>query len=286
LPSGNSGCGDELVQILLDHDNDVQIGSRITDAAAVNEEKGAEALALLLEHAPKTDIPKSLLETEARSGNARGLETLLDRLGETKMTEDLQLLLEYDKDCPVTKPVIMAAIGNTNFLDCELRPLLARANISITEDMLRRAAVTDRDSRHFTKFLLEYQDGLEITEDLVEIAARNDRSTKEMFEFLLRWKTDVQIPERIAVAAAESSGETMEALLDCGKRIPITQTVLKALASNENRKTVTVVQLILHRQCNLDITKEVMEAAQGNKSIGANLIKLLRRHLSIIIESN
>ncbi|KAI1408118.1 hypothetical protein F5Y13DRAFT_204991 [Hypoxylon sp. FL1857] len=172
----------------------------------------------------------------------------------------------------------MAATANPCVTEDCLLLLLDRGNISITRDMFEKAAEADSRGRHLTKtLLLKYQDSL-CVEDVLETAARNEESTEEMFEFLLTWEKDLMVAEDVIVAAAGSSGGSMKALLDWGQPIQITEAVLKALASNERRQTLPMMQLTLYYHRGLEITKEVMQAARGNKTVGPDLTRLLQTY--------
>ncbi|KAI2775794.1 hypothetical protein F4815DRAFT_388385 [Daldinia loculata] len=281
----NKKRGVRVFALLLEHDTSIKISESMLKASIANG--NSKLLKVWLD---RSDVNSKVSEAVVKEA-IHDFSTLLVLLGSRRkvtitpevlklvavnrhVTEIFPMLLDCDKRCPVTEAVLMAAIGNPNLFGrhiglsafaSKFNKLLGRARIGITKDMLKLAAETDWRRRHITKILLEYQDDLDI-EDILKIAARNDSYTQEMFEFLLEWDEDCQITEDVVIAAARSSGGSMRALLRCGRHVPITEAVLKTVASRKGRDATSNMALILNGQYDVEITEEVMQAARGNST--------------------
>ncbi|KAF3070398.1 EF-hand superfamily Ca2+-modulated protein [Daldinia childiae] len=245
IANGNS----KLLKVWLDLSN---VNSKVSEVVVKEAIHDFSTLLVLLKSGRRVTITPEVLKRVAMNRH---------------VTEIFPMLLNYDGRCPVTEAVLMAAIGNPNLFGrhigssafaTKFNKLLDRARIGITKDMLKLAAETDWRRRHITKILLEYQNDLDI-EDILKIAARNDSYTQEMFEFLLEWDENCQITEDVVIAAARSSGGSMRALLECGRYVPITEAVLKTVASGNGWDATSKMALILNGQYNVEITEETKD---------------------------
>ncbi|KAI0852003.1 hypothetical protein F5Y00DRAFT_274251 [Daldinia vernicosa] len=279
----NKKRGVRVFALLLEHDPNIKISESMLKAAVFNG--NSKLLKVWLDRSDANSRISEAVVKEAihdfstllvllRSGRRITITPDILKLAATNrhVTEIFPTLLDYDKRCPITEAVLTAAIGNPNLFGrhvgssvftSKFSKLLDRARVGVTEDMVKLAAGTDWRRRHVTKILLEYQDDLDVG-DVLEIAAGNDSYTQEMFEFLLECDEDYQITEDVVIAAARSSGGSMRALLKCGRHVPITEAVLKTVASRKGWDAASDMALILNGGYGVEITEGVMQAARGS----------------------
>lgn len=114
---------------------------------------------------------------------------------------------------------------------------------------------------------------------ILEAAARNKYYSKNSFETLLGFTKCTVLTENVLIAAAQSSGQSMDVILSDWKHdIQISPAVLKAVASNERWEFFSIMQILLHRYGDIEITEDVLEAARNNKTMRSALTALLRKH--------
>ncbi|XDG03183.1 hypothetical protein ABKA04_002798 [Annulohypoxylon sp. FPYF3050] len=199
--ASNRWYGYEAICMIQNSKNDMKIENRVVEAAAGNDRSGKRILELIFEHAPDMEISDYLLEIAAKKGNAQGLGLLLDRIDQSRVTDELLGFL------------LKAAVGCAEY-DTD----------QVVKEILDRA-------------------------------------------------------ENVLIAAAQSSGGSMGAILSDWKHdIQISPAVLKAVASNERWKFFSIMQILLHRYGDIEITEDVMEAARNNKTMRSVLTALLRKH--------
>ncbi|KAI0900709.1 hypothetical protein F4806DRAFT_165944 [Annulohypoxylon nitens] len=191
----------------------------------------------------------------------------------------IKLLLEKNENLSVPERFVVAAIANREMSEASFESLLDRAQCRITYEMLRRAAETDHDRRHLLYVFLRRQNDLEIDFGILEAAARNEYYPGNAFKTLLKLIEGTILTENILIAAAQSSGESMGAILSNWKHdIQVSPAVLEAVASNERWEFFSIMQIILHRYGDIEITEDVLEAARNNKTMRSVLTALLRKH--------
>ncbi|KAI1444323.1 hypothetical protein F5Y02DRAFT_419182 [Annulohypoxylon stygium] len=350
--ASNKEHGYEAICMIQNSKNDMKIENRVVEAAAGNDTSGKRILEWIFEHAPDMEISDHLLEIAAKKGNAQGLGLLLDRIDQSRVTDELfsfllkatmgcvepythqtaktildragmtfpisedilitafrtpmprgsmypspigelldgdrpavisekvlqtavkhcydesyqlwgidyvKILLEKNENLSVPERLITTAITNRNMSEASFGSLLDRAQCRITYGMLKGAAETDQACR--------------------QAAARNKYYSKNSFETLLGFTKCTVLTENVLIAAAQSSGQSMDVILSDWKHdIQISPAVLKAVASNERWEFFSIMQILLHRYGDIEITEDVLEAARNNKTMRSALTALLRKH--------
>ncbi|WYZ35532.1 hypothetical protein EsH8_X_000179 [Colletotrichum jinshuiense] len=290
-----------VISLLLDLGGDMS--AQVVEAAARNENKGKEVMALLLnQRGDQITITKEVVEAAAENHNKdKGKEviTLLLNWQGNQATvtkeivstiarrfdkEVMALLLDHQGDqINITEEVVKAAAGNEENGEEVMALLLDQRGdqITITEEVVKAAAENIFNGEKVMKLLLNRRgDQITITEEIVKAAAGNEENGKEVIALLLDQRGDqITITEEVVKAAVEtlSSGEKVIELLlnERGDEITITEEVVKA-AAEKMFNGEKVMELLLNRRGDqITITEDVVKAAAGNWLDGKEIMALL-----------
>jgi hypothetical protein len=171
----------------------------------------------------------------------------------------------------------MAAVENFHYGKEVMALLLTqRADVPITEEMV--VGIVRRMDETVVAILLEQRGAdVQITEEVVEAAAGNWKSGRNVTTLLLNYQeTDLQITKGMIMAAANNGGdgkEVMTLLLDRrGANAQIAEEVVIAVVEHMDEDEVA----LLLEQGDVQVTEEVIEAAEGRRHYNRDVIALLR----------
>ncbi|KAF5708940.1 Pfs domain-containing protein [Fusarium globosum] len=263
--------GQELMTILLDwREDEVQITEGVVKTVAADSSSGKEVMALLL-----------------------------DRCGiEVKITEQV-VKAARGPEVKITEEVVKAAAGNWDN-GKEVMALLLDwrgTKVEITKEVVKVAAGNWKNGKEIMALLLnrkllnQHGPKVEITKEVVKAAARNEYSVTprlvqrlvESFDALSISKLlnqrgpKVKITEEVVKAAArnrDSGKEVMALLLNrYGDRIIVTPQLVQRLTESFNKLSIS--KLLNQRGPKVEITKEVVKGAAGNRDSGKEVMALL-----------
>jgi hypothetical protein len=247
----------KITQLLLDHNNDVEISEEIIlkvirDSARSSEEEGIRLLEQLLKRGGEASITEDMIEYAASSGSGKLFAWLLDQ----------------DIDMEITQSVLRNAAmwSSTTVLRYlhELEP-----DLRATPDMLTATAANCFEEA--LEALLDMFDEPQILVEVLRSAASN--STIKMLDIIFREDADMEIPQDIlqSVAKNRNHGARMiEYLLKRKPEFDVTwDSLLCAAANTTSEQAVGVTKLLFAHDPTLDIKESVLRTAAryGNKDM-------------------
>jgi ankyrin repeat protein len=247
----------KITQLLLDHNNDVEVSEEIIlkvirDSARSSEEEGIRLLEQLLKRGGEASITEDMIEYAASSGSGKLFAWLLDQ----------------DIDMEITQSVLRNAAmwSSTTVLRYlhELEP-----DLRATLDMLTATAANCFEEA--LEALLDMFDEPQIPVEVLRSAASN--STVKMLDIIFREDPDMEIPQDILqiVAKNRNHGARMtEYLLKRKPELDVTwDSLLCAAANTTSEQAVGVTKLLFAHDPTLDIKESVLRTAAryGNKDM-------------------
>ncbi|KAJ5640280.1 uncharacterized protein N7484_008142 [Penicillium longicatenatum] len=188
-----------------------------------------------------------------------------------------RLLLQIASHTPITENVVKAVAGTTAGYASDIMDSFFKyrgESLSISEEVVKAVAGnTGNHALEMFKLLLRYRgDRLSISEKVAKAAVANKGpGAPRIVELLLRDQQDLCISEEVVKAAAGNLGthglEIMELLFQYrGVDIPMSEDVVKAAVSEENRKYGPELLNVLfqHHGDRLPVPESVVMAAAGN----------------------
>ena len=284
--------GDEkAVQLLLDREDSGEITSEVIDAGALNQNENV--LGLLLDRGRSSRISTEAINRAIENRNEKILSLLLDngyQMSQTLVNKaaangsasTLRLLL--DRGGAITGLVLRCAAGNCLNGAKMMSLLLAEAEVSmITEElaeMMKIAARSSNEGPGIIKRLLERAGNVLITEDVL-ITAANSPNRNELIKMFSRkdWEMTEEVLE--AMMSRLASEELLQLILNRVADLEITEKILLAAASNRFFGD-QLVGLLLDRVDRLVLLDSVLSEAAGNYTFGLELILLLQRRVGSI----
>ena len=193
----------------------------------------------------------------------------------------LKLFLEHDKTVQITEAVVIAALDNlSGFSEVGVLPLLLERDggLGITEAMLKAAA-----HPKVMKTLLHHSPICRITPEILEAAAMKDFAPLENMLLLIAHDRDIHVTEGVIVAAlkatnrynpglSESTCSVIQLLLDRNRELEITEAMLKAASQPLDLKA------LLEHGPRMSVTEDVLKAAASRYTEGETIVKLLLEH--------
>ncbi|KAI1460975.1 hypothetical protein F4805DRAFT_351509 [Annulohypoxylon moriforme] len=291
----NVNCGDKLIRMLLDRDDSVEIGDRVVEAAAGNYEKGAKILELFFERKPNTEISNHLLEVAAERGNANGLDALLGRVEESRITSDFLeqmlkdamgctgekiystfpvILRRMDTTFPVSEDVLIAVFckspEKSAYSDSILKMLFDGDRPALISEKVLEVAIRNRtlySLGNAVASLLKKDESLKVPEPFIVLAIANVQIQEECVGLLLdraQRQDDLEVDDILEIAARNecygmeiSREESFKLLLQHKENVKITEEVLIAAAQSSGKNMET----ILDYKMDIQISQEVLFAA-------------------------
>lgn len=245
------------MQLLLDRDDTSEIISQAIDASASNCDE--KVLGLLIDRAAPSRIVVS------KEAIRRAIENPNEKI--------LSLLL--DNGYPISQSLVNQAAKN-GYLS-SLRLLLDRGGL-ITSSVLRSAAANlcDDGANVMTLLLAEADDFIVMKEmmEMMKIAVHErNTSNTNIIGLLVDRVGDMLITEDVLVSAAlyDNKGETIKLLSGRGweMTMEVLETIMEHVVSGE------VLQLVLDRPKDFELTGKVLLAAANNPCFGDRIVAQL-----------
>ena len=286
------------MQLLLDRDDTSEIISQAIDASASNCDE--KVLGLLIDRAApgRIVISKEAIRRAIRNPNEKILSLLLDnghpmsqklvdQVASDGCLSSLRLLL--DRGGSITSSVLRHAARN-DFDGPNIIPLLlAEADdcIIAAEVMeMMKIAIRDNQNQSVIRLLLDRAGNLLITEDMLALAALHEPAGETIKLLSDRdWEMTTEVLE--AMVKCVYSGEVLQLVLDRPKDCELTGKVLLAAANNKYFGDRLVAQL-LDKVNLLDFIDPLLVEAAGNKHLGLEIVMLIRRqngHINVSQEA-
>ena len=259
--AGNTTCGPELMQLLLDRRGaEIPITEAILEAAAKNKQCGMEVIKLLLDRGgAETSIKEKVLAATATTWITD--EETIYLLTQWKYDEDRILVEENAEE--MMEFLLDLRAKEVNIDDSVLAA--AAGNMKSSARMVRRLLLDRQGEQHSSP------------ETVLTAAAGNRWCGDEVMECLLdRYGDMIHITEAVVLAAARNEGigaEVMELLLDRrGPEVNITESVFEAAALNK-WTGADVMKLLLDRRprTKMCITRAVTAAAVKHEKVTMNM---------------
>ena len=274
------------MQLLLDRDDTSEIISQAIDASTSNRDE--KVLDLLINRAAPSRIfvSKEAIRRAIENPNEKILSLLLDngypisqslvnQAASNGYLSSLRLLL--DRGGLITSAVLRYAAGNARDGAKVMALLLAEADdfLVMNEIMeMMKIAVSWRN-KSVIRLLLDRVGDMLITEDVLTSATLDD-DAGEIIELLSGrgWEMTSEVLEAILKCVRE--GEVLQLVLDRTKDFELTGKVLLAAANNRYFGDSLVAQLL--DKVNLhDCIDELLVEAAGNKALGLEILLLIQR---------
>ncbi|KAI1473278.1 uncharacterized protein F4812DRAFT_412214 [Daldinia caldariorum] len=230
------------------------ITEKVLIAAAGNVEHGRDVMEILLELCPKAPVTAEVIEMAARNGG-NGAEVIV-------------FLLERRNDLTINEEVMEAATGNWSQGEKITAHLLDRfPQIPITAATVKSAAGNRGQGVKPISLLFEKRQNIPVTEEALREAI--SIGGKEITEFLIcQLGTAFQCSEGVfADIASRFPEDTMKIFLDAQPKVPITEAIVAAAATNGWGKEKVVDILFKSRGIQIPITETVLETAARNSKV-------------------
>ena len=250
------------MKLLLARDDTSEMISQAIDASASNRDE--KVLGLLIDRAAPSRIVVS------KEAILRAIENPNEKI--------LSLLL--DNNYPISQSLVNQAALN-GYLS-SLRLLLDRGGL-ITSSVLRSAAGNARDGANVMALLLAEADDSIVMKEMMEMMKiaiyRQHKSNTNVIRLLVHRVGDMLITEDVLASAAfnDVDGETIKLLSGRGWEMTaeVLEAIMKYVASGE------VLQLVLDRPMDFELTGKVLLAAAKNRYFGDRLVAQLLDKVSL-----
>ena len=273
------------MRLLLDQDDAGEITSKVIDASARNLDE--KVLGLLIDRAAsgRSIISKKAIRRAIENPNEKILSLLLDNghpISQNIMDQvaakgylsSLRLLL--NRGGMITSSVLRYAAGNRYDGANVMKLLLAEADHSIVlEEMMEMMKIAVYgDNKSVVRLLLDRAGDIPITEDVLATAALHD-FRGEMIKLLSGkdWEMTTELLE--AIMRGVAGGEVLQLVLDRPKDFELTEKVLLAAANNNYFGDRLVAQL-MDKVIHLESIDPLLVEAAGNKDLGLEILRLIQ----------
>lgn len=255
--------GVETLRNLLEKMNNRPIGTDLLIAAAKDESGFPDLLALLVRHNGTLAVEEDVILAVAR--NPYGYRMM-------------ELLLDYQKDLPITQEVLTAAVAmdDEDFSELMqvdsswklvLEALLQHVpHINIGDEIVQAAAKNPETCVELVALLLKHR-LLHVTEVVLSAAAGNERCGTRVVTTLLQHQSNIEVTVNVLVAAFgnEKCGASIVKKRLEYRSIEITDNVIKAVLQRED-KSVNTTRVLLADGSGSDIPEETIAQARARMS--------------------
>lgn len=274
-------ASEEALQLVLDRLKDLKITGKILQAAASNYSFGDQLVGLLLDRVNLLDGVEPLL-TKAAGNEPFGLEVILllqRRVGNINVTQEAMVeavewgskrtmtFLFNHTSAPITEAVVVGASMNGDLERVQF-VLDRAADLLITRKMVHTAA--RYSSLECLALIWERACRAKITEavtkDVAQAAIENRRSDHENLRFLLDEVKDIVIGPEALVSITRKGPDSvplLNLLIDRGINLQITHDMLQA-AAGSLRGDTSLITFLMERSDKAMLTDELFRAAAGS----------------------
>lgn len=288
--AGNLRVGEGVVRFLLARDPNIEVTKAIVMAAAGNRVTGQQVMWILLAGDPNIELTEAITMTTVgnRRTGEQEVKVMRARARSPRFTPEavvavvcefdcavMEALLDRDPNFEITEAIMVAAAGNRKLDERAMEILLARdPNFKIIEAVVVAAGLNWRFGKRVMKAMLAWGSSLRITPEAVAAVVR--RFGCEVVEMLLARDPSFEITEAIVTATAgldlRLGEQTMKKILAGGDSLSITP---EAVAAIVRRFGCEVVEMLLARDPNFEITEAVVKAAASNWEMGEKVMKTM-----------
>ncbi|KAF6229970.1 hypothetical protein HO133_004308 [Letharia lupina] len=254
-------ASEKTLQLLLDRLEGLEITGKVLLAAASNRSFGDQLVGLLLDRVNLLDIVNPLL-VEAAGNDTFGLELILllqRRVGKVDVTQEV-----------MERAARKGPMRTMTFIS-------DHTSAPITQAVVVGALMSDR--LEMVQFLLDRAIDLPVTRTMVHAAAQHSRAECLALIWERAWRAEVteDIFKDLAQAAAENvvwPGKNLRFLLDVVEDIVIGPEALISIIRTDF-DSVPLLDFLIDRGIDLQITHDVLQAAAGNFRYHRSLMTFL-----------
>ena len=247
----------KIFDLLLDYDENIEVGEDAVKAAAGNSFGGPKIFSAIFSHNKKIEVSEATLEAAARN-NLSGEDII-------------SAILNLDEKIEFTEDTLKVVAGNSHGAGIFAAILGYNKNIEVSEDILKVAARNKYEGARIFLAILDHDKNIEVSEDTLIVALTNCWGIEEdIFWAVLSHNKTIEVGDKtlkFAVRNKWKGANMFWALVSLKKKIVISMEVMDALDEDREVGMHILDVLMDHDNCENEVPSDFTSLEEMKSSL-------------------